>query len=198
MKKAILLIAAITFGFSVSNAQEDGVIGGFSKGDVYVSGSIGFNSQNSPGDSKDNAFTVMPSVGFFVSDHVALGAELGYMTYKGKLSGTTVSKINQLSAGVYGKYVFTPQKQFSFYTQLGVGITTWEDKEITDSKVNGFGVALAPGINYFISNCIALHASVGSLAYNTTKPDVDGAESTDTFGLNVNLKDINFGVIYNF
>lgn len=198
MKNSFLFILTMVFGLSIVNAQDEVTTGGFAKGDFYASGSIGFGTQNSPGDFKDNAFTIMPAFGYFVSDNIAIGAELGLMTNKSKSGSTTTSNVNQFSAGVYGKYYFTPANQFSFFTKLGVGTFSWEDKEVSNSKVNGFEVAFVPGINYFLSNCIALQASIGTLGYSTSKPDVSGAESTDTFGFNLNLKDINFGVVYNF
>ncbi|HEX9980719.1 MAG TPA: porin family protein, partial [Flavobacterium sp.] len=63
---------------------------------------------------------------------------------------------------------------------------------------NGFGVSVSPGVSYFISSHFALEATIGALSYETSKPDVDDAEATDTFGLNVDLTDITLGLIYKF
>ena len=60
-----------------------------------------------------------------------------------------------------------------------------------------WSIAVAPGVNYFVSDCIALRASFGALSYASNK--ADGADDAATnFGLNLDLSDINFGITYKF
>lgn len=79
MKKVILSVAAV-FAFGFANAQET-VSEGFSKGDVFINGAIGFGSTKT-GDNKTTGFEVAPSVGYFLTENVAVGVRLGFTSDK--------------------------------------------------------------------------------------------------------------------
>ena len=107
MKKLFLFAALALFGFINANAQgesenNDGSPYGWSKGDVYLSGSVGIWSTKM-GDSKDNQFNIMPQAGFLVTDHIAVGAQFGYMSSKSETNSNTTSETNTFMAGAYGK-----------------------------------------------------------------------------------------------
>jgi len=205
--KKIIFAAAALFAFGFANAQdakEESAGGmGFANGDIFITGSVGFGSQTT-GDAKENTFDVSPSVGFFVSDNIAIGARLGYMSTKTNsgLPGEDDATANTFSIGAFGRYYATPASQFSMFVELGANYHSTTTNSGApgeeDAKNNGFGIALSPGVSYFMSENWALEASIAALSYNTDKPDFDGAESTNTFGLNVNLTNINLGLIYKF
>lgn len=194
MKKLLLVAAIAVFGFS-ANAQDEEKTAGFAKGDVYASGSVGFNTTKF-GDSKSNNFTFSPAVGTFISDNIAI--EVSALV--GSSEDSNEDKISTLGAGLGATYFFTPASQFSFAVGAGVSYANskYEPNGGGESKVNTFGIAVAPGLNYFVSDCIALRASIGALSYTSAKGDEDNAESLNTFGLNLNLSDINFGVTFKF
>lgn len=189
MKKVLLVIAMVAAGFT-ANAQEEKAKGGFVKEDLYISGSVGYNTVDDA-----DVYTFSPSVGYFVSDNIAL--ELG-LTIGGSEIGTT--ETNAFGVNIGANYFFTPENDFSFVVGAGLSYvsTGSEIAGVEQADVNAFGIAIAPGINYFVSESIALRASVGALSYATSKVDVDGAESVNSFGLNLNLSDINFGITYKF
>ena len=81
---------------------------------------------------------------------------------------------------------------------MGAGLNYNSQETGPDVKVNTFTIAVAPGVNYFVSDAFALRATVGSLGYTSAKADTDGAESVSQFGLNLNLSNINFGMTYKF
>ncbi|RZJ34381.1 MAG: porin family protein [Flavobacterium sp.] len=200
--KKIILSAAALFAFGFANAQdattstEGGK--GFSNGDIFISGSLGFSSQ-STGDVKTNTFTISPKVGFFLSDNIAIGGQIGYTSTKDEDGVSEDIKTNTFSVGAFGRYYATPASDFSFFAELGANyMTSKMEQGSAEAKSNGFGIALSPGLSYFIGSNWALEASIGALSYNTEKPDFDGAESTDTFGLNLNLTNVNVGVVYKF
>jgi len=195
MKKLLLMAAVAVFGFSNVNAQDENTTGGFAKGDVYASGSVGF-SNTKVADFKSNDFNFSPAVGFFISDNIALEGSLTI----GSGEDFDEDKTSTFGAGIGANYFFTPESQFSFMVGAGVSYasTTFEPNGGEETKVNAFGIAVAPGIHYFVSDCFALRASVGALSYTSAKPDVDGAEAQNTFGLSLDLSDINFGVVYKF
>ncbi len=189
------MTAVAVFGFTTINAQDEATTGGFAKGDVYASGSVGY-SNTTVADFKSNEFTFSPQVGFFLTENIALEAGLIF----GSSEDFSEDKTSSFGGSIGANYFFTPAKQFSFVLGAGVAYTNskFEPNGGGESKVNTFAIAVAPGVNYFVSDCIALRASIGALSYASSKEDADGAEAVNTFGLNLDLSDINFGVTYKF
>ena len=200
--KKVLLTASAVLSLTFVNAQEEKGTGtGFSKGDVFITGAVGFGT-SSTGDFKANGFTLSPSVGSFVNENIALGARLGFNSST-EDDTVTEDKSTVFSAGVFGRYYFTPSAQFSVFAELGAEInnTKFESKTgsvTSEVKSNGFGLAFAPGVNYFISDKFSIEATWGVLGYSTDKPDFDGAESTDNFSFGLNMTSLNFGLNYKF
>lgn len=204
MKKIILSVAAV-FAFGFANAQETTTEGGkgFSKGDIFISGSVGFNSEKT-GDFKQNEFNIVPRVGFFFTENIAAGLSLGYVSSKIDV-GSADATNSAFTAGVFGRYYFTPSNDFSVFAQLGFDYVTGDTEFgydtdgslfATDGEVSGFEIAVRPGISYFISNNFALEGSLGALGYSSV--DNGGPDNTNTFGLNVDFTDVQLGVIYKF
>ncbi len=195
MKKLLLTALAIV-SFVSANAQDE-TTSGFTKGDAFISGSVGFASEKT-GDNKDNAFIISPRIGYFISENIAIGARIGYQSLKQE-EGSLENKTNTFNAGAFGRYFFTPSNKFSVFAELGADYLTRNfDNGTTDTTFNGFGIGGGPGVSYFIGNHFALEASWGALSYTTVKADVDGAESTDNFELSVGLEDITLGLVYKF
>ncbi|MBW1298383.1 porin family protein [Aquimarina litoralis] len=193
MKKLILTAIAV-FTLTFVNAQD----GGFAKGDIFLSGSFGYNS-TSTGDIKDNSFEFTPRAGFFVSDNIAVGARLGFTTSKQETPITEDLKTNTFNAGAFGRYYFTPSNKFSIFGELGLEYASSKTEQGPgELKINGFGVNVGPGVSYFLSDHFALEAFWGALGYATAKPDVDNAESTNAFTFGLDLDDINLGLVYKF
>lgn len=187
---------AIVATSSVAMAQTEG----FTKGSLFISGNVGFSSTTEPGtpdDTKINSFNFSPRVGYFVTDKVAVGIGLGFGSNKND-DGTTEVKSTDLSIGAFGRYYFTPANKFSMMLQLAADYTTSKNEVDGNEtgKLNGFGVNFAPGLNYFISNRLALETTVGVLGFNSSKPDVDGADATTNFNFNLGLNNITFGLVY--
>jgi hypothetical protein len=203
MKKIILSVAAV-FAFGFANAQETSEGNGFTKGDIFMTGSVGFNSSKT-GDFTTSTFEVAPSIGFFVNENIAVGLRVGVGNEKLDFDGEDVTN-NMFSVGAFGRYYWTPANQFSFFGELGFTYNTTNNEFVVfegelmpaDYKTTGFEIAVRPGVSYFISSNFALEATIGSLGYATTKPDYDGAESTNDFGLNVDFTDVTIGVVYKF
>ena len=121
MKKLFLFATLALFALNV-NAQEESATtstdgtGGFAKGDVYLSGSVGINSTKQD-DLKSNNFVFMPSVGYFLSENIAL--ELGLSI--GSAENEAEDKTNTFGADLGARYFFTPASQFSFTVGAGFG-----------------------------------------------------------------------------
>lgn len=214
MKKIIFTVAAI-FAFGFANAQDKKESSeGFSKGNVFIMGSAGF-SNSSTGDFSNSTFSFSPRAGFFVSNNIAIGLAIGFDGSKeedivGGGFTTTEDTTTELSFGAFGRYYFSPASKFSVFGELGFNVlsnkvessaTTGGITVSGETKSNGFNVALAPGISYFVSNSFALEAKWGLLQYRTTEPDAPAgftAESTDTFDLGLNFDALSIGLLYKF
>lgn len=200
MKKIVLTVAAV-FAFGFANAQEE-TSEGFKKGDVFISGAVSFGSTKT-GDFKTSDFEIAPSAGYFVTDNIALGLAFGYGSSKVDV-GTADATNSTLSVGAFGRYYFTPASKFSIFGQLGVNYMNY-DLEFNpetgvpgESKGNGFGIGVAPGVSYFLAKNFAIEATFGILSYETLNPDEDGVDSTNGFNFGLDMRDIRLGLVYKF
>ncbi|REG94066.1 outer membrane beta-barrel protein [Flavobacterium aquicola] len=196
MKKIILTaVAVLAFGFA--NAQEKG----FTKGDLFISGAVGVSSVKT-GDVKESELNITPKVGYFATENIAVGATIGYTSLKETNDFGDDQKTTAFGFGVFGRYYATPASDFSFFGELGVNYATAKFDDgidgTEDGKANGFNVAVAPGVSYFISKHFAFEASIGVLSYGSVKPDADGAEATNSFELGLGLDDLTLGLVYKF
>lgn len=206
MKKIILSAIAIC-AFTVANAQDaKDSSEGFAKGDLFVTGSVGFGSDKT-GDEKISSFNFSPRLGYFVSENIAIGAELSFGSETDDDGAGTEVKTNSFNGGVFGRYYFTPSAKFSPFANLGLGFGS--NKVTTDiasggintsfeAKEKTFNVGLGIGFNYFLSPKWALETSWAGLNFDSNDNGGDGDEKTNSFGLNANLSSINFGVLYKF
>ena len=200
MKKVLFSLSAL-FALGFANAQDTATATeGFKAGDTFMSGTVSFDSQKS-GDFKNTTFKFTPSVGYFVTENIALGVSLGYTNSDNDYTESGYNeKTNTLSADIFGRYYFNPGSKFTVFGQLDLGYSTSkrESYGFDSYDINGFGAAVAPGINYWVSSHLALEASFGILGYATAKPDYYDAESTDVFSIGLDLSNVNFGLIYKF
>lgn len=200
MKKIVLTVAAV-FAFGFANAQEE-TSEGFKKGDTFISGAVSFGSTKT-GDFKTSDFEIAPSAGYFVTENIAVGVSVGYLSSKVDV-GTADVKNSTFTVGAFGRYYFTPASKFSIFGQLGVNYMSYdnefdpETQTVGEFKGNGFGVKLAPGVSYFLTKNFALEASFGVLGFESTKPDADGAEKTNSFDFGLDTRDIKLGLVYKF
>jgi hypothetical protein len=197
MKKIILsALAVCAFGFAQAQDNKDSGNGGkgFTNGDIFISGSLNVSSTKN-GDAKTSSFGIMPKVGFFVTDDIAVGGMVGFNSSK----DADENKTNTFNVGAFGRWYATPASDFSFMVELGV---SYENSKYTDNatdtdyKSSGFGVALSPGVSYFLSDHFAMEAQIAALSFNSQKPD--GGDSATSFGLNANLTNVSVGLVYKF
>jgi len=198
--------------FGLSNAQEATDGNGFSQGDVFISGSVGYNSTET-GDAKRTDFNVIPRAGYFVTSNIAIGLQLGYSkqvsTVEGAISGEELESSDTTTEfGVFGRYYFSPAGNFSLFADVSAAYGSIKQEDdffdpfdgvsTVESKANGFFAGFAPGVNYFISDHFSLEATFGVLSYSTVNPDDEEADSTNNFNIGLNLSNINLGIVYKF
>ncbi len=179
----------------VSQAQEFG----FKKTDFIVEGNLSANTSNDKTNHiKTNSFNFNPSVGYFVTDKIAVGLDFNVGNNKKTTNvdqaNESYVKGNSFGVGAYGRcYFLELGSRFKTYAQLGAGYAQ-ADGKINDGtntidvpKTKGFGANAALGINYFVTPKIAINFGLTDLlSFKTSKLDVDGAKSSNEFNANIN------------
>lgn len=197
MKKIILTVAAV-FALTFANAQDKKEAGsgeGFANGDLYLTGTAGFNSSKT-GDAKVDGFSLSPGLGYFITDNIALEGQLNIESAKND-NGTTSTKTNGFGIAAGAKYFWTPASKFSL--SLGANISymsTKVDPGTGDFTTKEIGFNIPLGLNYFVSDDFALTSSWGGFGYSSNDNGGNGADKTTGFNLGLDLSSINFGLIY--
>lgn len=200
MKKVLLslvAVAAITFG---ANAQTE-------KGKVILGGNVGFNSTKVEGAKKSDVdFSIVPSVGYFVTNNVAIGTGVGY-TYNKAVSS---SKQNEaFVVAPFGRYYVGLSDQFKFFGQLAVPMAFGTNKAVdangdTGAKLGtstAIGVNVAPGFAFYPTKKIGIELSVNGLGYAhvENKDAVTGAKvKANGFGFEADTFAPKLGVQFHF
>jgi outer membrane protein W len=205
MKKVLLFAAFAAFAMTTINAQDDDS-SGLAQSDIYMTAVVGFNSV-SAGDFDSSSMNFSPSLGYMVTDNISLEAAIIVNNAESPLSNFPADdnyvdgdKTKNFGFGVGARWFANPGSKFSFNVGAGLSYNTVtiEEESSDDFKTNVFSFAVAPGVNYWVSDKFGLVAEVAALRYTSAKADFDGAEAATQFGLNIDLNDINFGMVYKF
>ena len=187
MKTIILTVFAVSFTM-VSYSQEI-EFNGFSKGDFIISGSANFYSNENISISTSDTVSykyentnvsIIPEIGFFITDHFMLGVKAGYINSKSNRDNNIAeSKNSGYTTGITGRYYFSPKKRFSFYTEISGsfskidGYSRYYSGEVLNSNYDDtrkdFSVKLSPGVNIFINKNFSITSRLGELGYSYSK-----------------------------
>ena len=203
MKKVLLFAAFAAFAMTSVNAQDDS--SGLAKSDIYMTGTVGFNSStessNITGDTDtDNSSTTFsPTIGYMLTDNIALEAGLGYESNDFGESETTITTFS-----VGARWFMNPTDKFSLSVGAGLGFgtgTATYTGETYEDEIGALAFTIAPAVNYWISDSWGLFANIAAFEYSSVtesnNQDSDEYDTTST-GLNIDLTDINFGMVYKF
>ncbi|MGC4041727.1 MAG: porin family protein [Flavobacterium sp.] len=198
MKKIILTVAAV-FALTFANAQDKKESSeGFAKGDLYLTGTAGFNSSKT-GDAKNDGFELSPGLGYFLTENIALEGQLNFNTGKTNSGAAGASDVKSTGFGIAAgaKYFWTPASKFSLSVGANISyMSTKVDNGFGDSTEKEIGFNIPLGINYFVADNWALTTSWGGFGYSSNDNGGNGAEKTNGFNLGLDLSTINFGLIY--
>lgn len=178
MKKFLMTIVAAVAAISV-NAQ------------VYLGGSVGFQVTSHDGNST-TAWNVTPEVGYTLSDDLAIGIALGYGE-----AGKDATKVKTLGVNPYLRYNFLKFDHVNIFFDGGFGFANVDSKSL-GYKTNTWNVGLKPGVSLNLNENVSFVAHLGFLGFQSAKPDFDGAKATNTFGVDLDATNVNFGLYFNF
>ena len=199
MKKITLIMFAIVFSFAAS-AQ-------IQQGQLIIGGSFGFGTS---GGSTENivagvsttvdnnkvmTFNIIPSVGYMLTENIALGLGVGYDFQKTTVfnaftdpTDATNTFDNVIKQGTFAlnpffRYYKPVSEKFYIYGEFAIPIGMMSTKELEmdindntgaadgtkDSEAINKTIAMGPqiglGVNYFISPMIALEANFNLLGF---------------------------------
>jgi opacity protein-like surface antigen len=194
MKKAIFTFSIILLTTLAVNAQNS--TEGFVKGNSFISGQVAVSS-SATGDYKTTSIDLSPSFGYFLSNNLAIGLQVGVTSYQENFSGTNLKNKSGFTGGVFARYYLNPTNRFTVFGSAGLSLSSTNNK--TDSlKTTSYSLGVAPGISYFLSNHFAIETTIGSLGFSSSKPDVKGADATNSINFGLNLSTASFGLVYKF
>lgn len=149
---------------------------------------------------KNSTFEFAQSAGFFVSKNVLIGGLAGYSSSIRKVADVKQSENNIYSGGAFGRYFYTPNKQYSFFNELSVvyahgETTSYEVRPSRTVKVDGIGGDFSLGFIYFISKSIGFQASFAGLTYSSASFDEFENSAAQGFVIGVDLTNLRIGLV---
>lgn len=206
------------------------LFGQIEKGQIYVWGNLNFSTNSSENEYKIGGttttidgpkitnFGIMPAVGYFLSDNLAVGLFVGFDSYKNESTDPAtmlipetknVCKQSMFDVGPWARYYIMPWEKTGFYFEGVFGFGTGKDKDestpvgspttSTETDISEMFVAFCPGVVCFVSKKVALEAEFGDLSYYTFKEKYESGGNSQTYkenGINfeINPSTFKFGV----
>ncbi len=208
MKKLVLsLVAVAAFGFTANAQETEKPTFGFQESNVIVEGSFSISDSSYKPEggkkSKYTNYTFNPKIGYMVSDKVAIGAALSFGKNLEEDAKDDVYTKN-IYAGAFARYYFLELGQrFKTYAEVGVGFN--QDKTGL-YKVTGVKTGLNVGMNYFVTESIAINFNLGDVVkFQSGSAKLDGKKQGSASELESNVNIFNnffdnasFGLTFKF
>jgi len=215
MKKLVTLAMLSAFALA-ANAQTE-------KGKTIAGGAIGYFNEKSNNDAienKQSSLTLLPSIGYFVKDNLALGLGIGYSRLTSKSSEKTQYLLSQKNTTDYFmvspfiRHYINISDQFKFFSQLSVPMK-WGNLEsatgttspavsvapASHAKTTSIGVSIEPGFAYFPTKRIGIQLSVDGLSYAWNKTENKNSHEVsknNAFNLGTNFFAPKIGIQFHF
>ncbi len=180
MKKFLLLavMAIMTLGASAQTQW-------------YAGGQLTFGRTTSSSSGvKSTQVTVLPELGYNITDKVAVGSKLGVSYRKAGSQEKTVFEVDP-----YLRYTYFKTGNLRLFVDgevdLGVG-------RADGSTAVEYGIGLRPGLSYQLAKNFSLVAHVGFLGYQSGNHAAKANGCDENWGLNLNSNNLMFGFSYHF
>lgn len=171
--KKVVVAAVIVLISLTAQAQEksEGL-----KGAWFVTSQFGYQ-QTKTGDNKATNLSVIPIVGTFITPSVAVGAGIGMMNIKSETGSVTNANTNLIVVEPLIRKYWNVAGNFYFFGQLASPIITGKEKE-ADTKVSQFGLAVAGGIDFFVTKNFSVEFSYDLANFTSTTIDPATGDKT--------------------
>ena len=190
MKKVFLTMAAVCGLAFASQAQT-------SQGAILLNGSIDasflqnkteFDGVTVDG-TKDSNFNLSPSVGYFVTDGLAVGLNVDIQSSSSKLDDEK-STVRTLVVGPLVRYY----TEFGVFGLANAGLASIkfkdeEGSETFEEKASGFGWEIGVGYAAFLGENVAIEPAItyGGASFNFDEDGVDFTQKSSGLGINIGI-----------
>lgn len=181
MKKLlfIALMAVATLGASAQSSK------------WFAGGQVTFGrTTEEPSGVKSTQVTVLPELGYNLTDKFAVGAQVGVQYRKSSGEEKTVFEVNP-----YARYTYFKYERVNLFVDGGVDLGIGRADGSTAVQ---FGIGFRPGVAFNINDKFSLVAHVGFLGYQGGNRAAKNNGAPENWGLNLNSNNIMFGFYYNF
>lgn len=198
MKKLIVTLMVVLPMMALAQVQQ---------GRSFLSGGIGFNANSpanpQPGGVKNfSHFDINAKYGFMIGDTWAIGISPSYSTQMQKYTDNSKNVSNDFAIGPFVRKYFPLGEKFYFhldasytYERLGGYAQPATGSKVDAPKQTSNVIAIIPGASYFITDRVALQATLGRLAYSKFKSDTNQTSGVD---LNFGFTTFTFGAAIYF
>jgi hypothetical protein len=189
----------------------------FAKGNIFLGGTLSATSQkfdNSASTNQtsstqtNNNFGIAPSVGFFLSEKIAIGAAISYASqqidYTQSNGFDNKTRLNSIGINPYFRIYQPITNSIYFGLQGGISFARGNLKQTTTNglaqtvtEIPNYSIAanFKPLFIFFPSSKWGVEASIGSLGYSYSR-NLPDANSNTSFGLTAGT--FSFGIAYYF
>lgn len=189
--KKLLLLFVLFLGLMSTGAQ--------AQGKLFLGLDLGFNSYDAGYDGPNEGheasqFNLGPSLGYWLNDNSAIVVGINYSSFDNK---TSDSKTTGFGIGAEFRYGWHFGDNVFVYLAPGIGFSS--NKTETggnDAKWTQLDLGISPGVSFMLADKWSINAYFGGLGYSSQKPD--GGDAANSFGLNLDMSNIGFGLWYHF
>jgi hypothetical protein len=200
MKKFIIAVVVSLPLLAVAQVEQ---------GRSFISGGFGFNT-NSPEDPQPGStkhfsrFDINAMYGYMIGDTWAIGITPSFQTQTQTFYDDSKNHSNIFAVGPFVRKYFSINDKFYFHLDAMYNFSQQKDYSETaggdkapETTSTSHTVSLVPGASYFITDRVALQASLGKLAFTKFKsPNNDNNSSS--FDLNFSITSFTLGAAVYF
>lgn len=178
--KKILLMAVMAIMAVGASAQK-----------WYSGGQVTFGkTTESVSGLKTTQVTVLPEIGYNLTENFAVGSVLGVSYRKAGGEEKTIFKVNP-----YARYSYFQTERLRLFLDAGVDMGIGRAHGHTAVE---YGIGLRPGVSLNITDRFSLVAHVGFLGYQGGNRPAKRNGAPENWGLDLNSNNLMFGFYYHF
>lgn len=192
MKKLLAIAACLTPLFAV--AQID-------KGSAFVTGDINLSTRNTnPDIERINYYNVSTDLGYIFSSRWAAGVHVRFenQTFK---NGSDKSYARSAFAGPFVRYYIPVTEKLFVHLDGGINFSWFRIVLIPgvpyptlSSPAGSYEVYVRPGASYFVTDKVALQASMGGISVRAFNHNINRSQTS----LDLNLNSLTLGAAFYF
>jgi outer membrane protein W len=180
MKKQLLILVLFMGLFTAASYAQDKK--------MFAGVDLGFSSV----EDVSSSFSIAPSLGYWLSDNMAIVGSVGYNSTNFDATDNTASTFG---IGASLRYGWHHGDNTFFYLAPYVSFASSDSGVQGEESTTHFNVGLTPGFDYMMGDRWSINAEIGLLNFTSTSHA--GASSSD-FSLGLTMSTISLGLWYHF